>query len=606
MKVLFFLGLFIALVSPLSSSLVQPTNAQANSAQPLAGLWEAKRRFGSDVGGSLIIRRLDDEWRAEIAGRVVAVKLSGGAVSFELPDDEGSFRGRFDSRLTKIVGHWFQPATVENGTPYASPVTLTKDKQDIWRGEVSPLDDALTFYLVVRPRADGSVGAFLRNPERNLGRFIRVDHIERAGETVKLFAADSADAKGRVLAEGKYYDESQVLTIFFPMRGTFDFKRVAGDESSDFYPRGRSTATYTYAPPPAFDDGWQTASLENVGISRDRIQKFIQMIIDTPIDSVGSQEVHGVLIARHGKLVLEEYFHGEHREKPHDTRSASKSLTATLFGAAVKAGVPAGASSPVYQVMNGGAFPPGLEPRKKALTVESLLTMSSGLDCDDADPKSPGNEDNMLEQTEQPDYYKFALALKMIRSPGERAVYCSVQPNLIGGVLSRASKQTLPALFHNLLAEPLQIKRYYMNLTPTGDAYMGGGVRFLPRDFMKFGQLHLNGGTWNGRRVLTPEWARRATSHVVNVDKTTAYNWKTNRMETGTRKYGYLWWVEDYPYRGRTVRAFFAAGNGGQIVMGIPELDLVVAFYGGNYSDRATFVPQWIYVPQYILTALDN
>jgi len=472
-------------------------------------------------------------------------------------------------------------------------VTLTKDGQNIWHGDVSPLDDAFTFYLMIKVREDGSVGAFLKNPERNLGRFIRVDRIEREGGSVKLFSADSAAEKRRVLVEGKYDADREVISIYIPNRGgTFDFRRIGANEASDFYPRGRPTATYVHAPPLASDDGWQIASLEDVGISREGIRKFIQMIIDTPIDSVSSQEIHGVLIARHGKLVLEEYFHGEHRDKPHDTRSAAKSLTSTLFGASIKAGIPVNASSPVYQVMNGGVFPPDLEPRKKALTVETLLTMSSGLDCDDSDPKSPGSEDFMVDESGETDYYKYTLTLKMIRNPGEKAVYCSVQPNLVGGVLARASKQSLATLLQNLIAEPLQIKRYYMNLTPTGDAYMGGGVRFLPRDFMKLGQLHINGGTWNGRKVLTPEWSRRATSHLV---------------EIGARKYGYQWWVENYPYRGRTVRAFFAGGNGGQIVMGIPELDLVIAFYGGNYSDPAiSFIPQNVYVPQYILPAVDK
>jgi CubicO group peptidase (beta-lactamase class C family) len=69
--------------------------------------------------------------------------------------------------------------------------------------------------------------------------------------------------------------------------------------------------------------------------------------------------------------------------------------------------------------------------------------------------------------------------------------------------------------------------------------------------------------------------------------------------------YGYLWWVTDYPYKDRTVRAFFAGGNGGQVVMSIPELDLVIAFYGGNYGDRGTLVPQRVYVPEYILPAID-
>ena len=264
------------------------------------------------------------------------------------------FKGNFDSRRTKIVGHWIQPPSMAIGS-YASPVTLTKDRQNVWRGEVSLLDDALTFYLMIKTRPDGSIGVFLRNPERNLGRFVRVDHVEREDETVKLFAADTDKEKGRVLAEGKYNADGKILSIYFPSGGgAFDFTRVGDTQASDFYPRGRPAVPYVYAPPAGLDDGWQTASLEDVGISREGIRKFIQMIVDTPIDSVSSPEIHGVLIARRGKLVLEEYFHGEHHDKPHDTRSAAKSLTSDLFGAAVKAGVPVSASTFVYQVMNDG------------------------------------------------------------------------------------------------------------------------------------------------------------------------------------------------------------------------------------------------------------
>jgi hypothetical protein len=78
-----------------------------------------------------------------------------------------------------------------------------------------------------------------------------------------------------------------------------------------------------------------------------------------------------------------------------------------------------------------------LETRKKSLTVENLLTMSSGLDCDDADPKSPGGEDYLIDESGESDYYKYTLSLKMIREPGEKSVYCSIQPNLVGGVLQR-------------------------------------------------------------------------------------------------------------------------------------------------------------------------
>ena len=568
--------------------------AEANSARDLIGLWEAKRRFGPDVRGTLLIRQTGSNWQAEIAGRSAPVKLNGHSISFELADGKGKFRGKFDTRRTKIVGHWIQPGGVEISA-LASPVTLTKYGRDGWRGNVAPLDDAMTFYLMVKQRDDGSTSAFLRNPERHLGwtRY-RVDHIEREGESIKLFAANKGDEKGRVLLEGIYRNE--ILTINIPSRGIYDFKRLDPNETSDFYPRGRPAVTYRYAPPPKLDDGWQTGTLEEVGISRTAIEKFIQTMIDKPIDSVNSREDHGILIARRGLLVLEEYFHGEHREKPHDTRSASKSVASDMTGAAIYSGMPVKTTDLVYQVMNGGEFPPDLEPRKKALTLEHLLTMSSGFDCDDWDSQenSPGYEDNFWDQSKEPDFYKWTLALNMVRQPGEKAFYCSAGANLVGGVLARSAKQSAQELFQKLLAEPLGIKRYYLMVSPAGDFSITGGARFPPRDFMKLGQLHLNGGTWNGRRIFTPEWSRRATS--------------TRVTEIGGRKrqYGYLWWINEYPHKGRTVRAYFAAGNGGQIVMAIPDLDLVIAFYGGNYNDPSLFIPQNVYVPQHILPAVNN
>jgi CubicO group peptidase (beta-lactamase class C family) len=582
------------LVSVAAAAVLGPPAGRAsdtppNPARELAGLWEAKRRFGPDVRGPLVIERAADGWRAEIAGRSARVRVDGDAVAFELSDGKSAFKGKFAERRARIVGHWVQPPRVENGTAYALPVTLSACGRDSWRGDVVPLDDEMTVYLMARVREDGAVGAFVRNPERNAGRFFDDVRVEREGDAVRLVGRRPGGGKAGTLAEGAYRDGT--LALYFPwFGGTFDFQRVKADGASDFHPRGRPGASYAYAPPRPGDDGWPTASLEDVGISREGMCKFIRMVIDTPIDSVHSQEVHGVLIARHGKLVLEEYFHGEHRDKPHDTRSAAKSLTATLVGAAIRAGVPLEASTPVYRVMNGGTFPTGLEPRKRALTVEHLLTMSPGLDCDDCDESSRGNEDVMQEQTAQPDWYRYTLDLRAVRDPGAKAVYGSANPNLLGGVLARAAGRPLTELFHELLAEPLGIRRYHMNLTPTRDAYMGGGVRFLPRDFMKLGQLHLNGGTWNGKQVLTPEWCRRATSPLYDL--------------RGLH-YGYLWWVADYPHKGRTVRAFFAGGNGGQVVIGIPELDLLVAFYGGNYSDPATYVPQREYVPKYILPAVD-
>ncbi|MEP6767284.1 MAG: serine hydrolase [Acidobacteriota bacterium] len=583
-RAVFLLAAALAMTAP---SIAAAPPDPAGPAGELAGLWEAKRRLGPDVRGSLRVDQRGTEWRAEIAGLSAAVRVAGKTVAFELPADNGAFMGRFERGRSRIAGFWAQGKTRGLGTRYASPVALSQSGAHSWIGEVFPLNDQMTFYLKIAAKPDGSLGAFLRNPERNAGRFLTVDHVEKEGEAVRLVGKPEGGRKGEVLAEGTLRDG----TLSMPLRGgTFDFERVEAGRSSDFYPRGRASAPYAYTPPPAASDGWPVGTLEEAGISREPMERFVRMIIETPIDSVHASDIHGVLIARHGKLVLEEYFHGESRDKPHDTRSASKSLTSTLVGAAVQAGVPIRTSTSVYEVMNGGTFPSDLEPRKRALTVEHLLTMSSGLDCDDRDSASPGNEDVMQGQDKEPDYYRYTLNLKTLRDPGEKAVYCSVNSNLLGGVLARAAGHPLTELFARLVAAPLRLGRYYMNLTPTGDAYMGGGVRFLPRDFMKFGQLLLNGGTWNGRRVLSREWVRRAASPLVALRE---------------MQYGYLWWVTEYPYKDRKVRAFFAGGNGGQVVMGIPELDLLIAFYGGNYSDPVLYVPQQVWVPKFILPAVE-
>ncbi|HEY4649292.1 MAG TPA: serine hydrolase [Gemmatimonadales bacterium] len=577
-----------------------PKPPTPGAAGELAGLWQARRRFGPDTRGTLILRRFGSEWRAEVAGRTATVRRNGDTLSLELPNGEGAFRGYLSADRRRIGGYWTQQVMINTGAHFLSPVELRRGEagragggrasaiQEWWSGEVVPLDDGFTFYLKIAPRPDGSMGAFLKNPDRNLGRFIRVDRIERDSDTVRLLSRGDPGKTGEVLLTGSYRDS--IITIPFAGRGgSYDFERVSPDSASAFYPRGRPSVRYHYSVPLADGDGWLTGTPEQVGLSRDSLERFMQMISDTPIDSVSVPDIHGVLIARHGRLVLEEYFHGAYRDQPHDTRSAGKSLTSVLIGAGIQAGVSLAPTSPVYQVMNGGTFPAGLDPRKRALTLEHLLTMSSGLDCDDSNPESPGNEDRIAQQTEEPDLYRLILGLKNIRDPGQLAVYCSINPHLAGGVLARAAHRPLPELFHDLVAERLHIRHYYFGLTPTGDAYMGGGARLLPRDFMKLGQLMLNGGTWGGTRVLSRDWVRRSV---------------VPRYEIGKLKYGYLWWMTDYPYQDGTVRAYFASGNGGQYVIVIPKLDMVIAFYGGNYNDAPGRVSQQEYVPRWVLTAV--
>ena len=115
-------------------------------------------------------------------------------------------------------------------------------------------------------------------------------------------------------------------------------------------------------------------------------------------------------------------------------------------------------------------------------------------------------------------------------------------------------------------------------------------MRFRLRDYMKLAQLYLNGGTWNGRRIVSAEWVQRSTQPRYAMGRT----WK----------YGYLWWMGEYQYGGRMLPYYFAAGNGGQISLAIPDLDLVVAAFGGNYSDASGQTTSRDVIPQYVLPAI--
>ncbi len=563
------------------------TSPAAASAADLTGLWKARIRFGPDAHGPLMLMKSPDGWIADFMGRRLTVRRDGDVLTFALPNDQGSFRAHLEPDGGVSHGQWYQPKSAINPW-FATGVRFHADGAGRWSGDVRPVDDVVTFYLKIAPRSDGSLGVFIRNPERNLGVFFKADHIERAGDEVRVIGRGPGDAQDAVLMSGVFDPTQGDLRLYLPARGwSFDFGREGDD--SDFYPRGRAPQPYHYAPPPARDDGWPVGTLEEAGIDRKGMEAFVETILHTPMDSLEAPQVDGILIARHGKLVFEEYFHGESRDRLHETRSAGKSLTATLVGATIQAGLPVKMSTPVYQTLYDGRPPADLDPRKRAMTLENLETMSSGYWCDDGDPKAPGNEDTMTDQSADPDFWHYTLKVPMAYDPGRIAVYCSANPNLAIGVLTHATGEYAMDLYDRLLGDPLGIDQDVWFVSPSKQPYGGGSARMTPRDYMKLGQLMLNRGTWKGRRVLDADWVKRASSPIYDLNGI---------------KYGYSWWGIDYPYKNRTVHAFFAGGNGGQGVMVIPELDMVVATYAANFASHTGLEIQQGYVPRYILPAV--
>ncbi len=574
------------LIGVLSSAGVARDGAPAPEASRFAGLWGATRSFGPEARGELTIFREGGGWIAEIAGRRASVQVRGEHLECALPGNRGAFRGRRDTKSSRVAGMWIQPAGTATQVSWATPVDLAPIGRGVWRGTVAPLEEAVTLYLDVKAEAGGSMTAVLRNPDgyyRN-GRF----KVSVEGTHLKLLPSDG----GPPALEAEYDAKGDRLLLPVPdFATTFELSRQTRDQAVGYSPRTPAEPRYTYRKPIAEPDGWRTGTPEAAGLDGSRIRTLVQRILDTDPRQADAPLVQGLLIARHGRLVLEEYFYGFEEGRPHDLRSAGKTLASILAGIAIDHGAKFGPRTPVYSLFPEYTRFANPDPHKQQMTVEHLMTMTSGFDCDEnADEPRPGNEDRMQSQTAQPDWYKFMLDLPLAAAPGDRFAYCSGSVNLVGGIIRNTTRAWLPAFFDRYLARPLQMRTYHMNLTPTGEGYLGGGIHMRPRDALKLGELYLRGGVWNGKRVVRKSWVEVSTApHPMNAHGTDGYDWHLNDIRLGDRVY----------------REYDASGNGGQFLMVLPELDLVVLFTAGNYGNFRV----WRHfrdelLPQYIIAAI--
>ena len=584
------LAFFLA-AAPTALAQQQPDSATAeaqNASDPSAvlrapgweGIWVAERSFGPRLQGPVTLHRSGAGWIARIQGETVTADRSeaeDGSVSWSFAFfDQGRFVGRQASAGAAIEGHWLQPPGLVENYPFATPVRLEPAGRDAFDGEIAPFPQEVSLNIALV--ADGAASepgttryrTFLRNPQRNLGVFFRIESATVDGDEIHFVNGD-----GEEMAVGRITEPGERFTLVFPRFGeTLDFTRRSRQDAPGFYPRRSPESPSTLPRPVETGDGWRTATLGESGLDEQPLADLVGSIAAFEPTGLRQPYIHALLIAHRGKLVVEEYFHGHHREMTHDSRSAGKSLTSALLGVALHQGALASLDQPVYSLFGGVEAFANPDSRKERIVVRHLVTMSSGFDCDDGDDDSPGNEDHLQSQDEEPDWYRYTLDLPMVREPGEAGVYCTAGINLIGGVLREATGTSLLQFFQEAFAEPMGISYYQMNLSPTYRGYMGGGIRLRPRDFLKLGQLYLDGGVWEGRRIVSEEWVRASAAPHASLN------------EEGD--YGFAWWRRSYEVGGRTIDTYYASGNGGQLLFVVPELELVALIQAGNYSDGRT------------------
>lgn len=300
--------------------------------------------------------------------------------------------------------------------------------------------------------------------------------------------------------------------------------------------------------------GWRTATPESQGID--------SSIIADAINSARRQgiNIHSLLVVRNNYIVAEAYFFPYDGKVPHDLASVTKSITSTLIGLAIEAKKIKGVDQKALSFFSKNKIA-NKDSRKEKITLEHLLTMSSGLNC-----ISKGGEPTLWEMLNQPNNVQHMLDLPMVAEPGSNFVYCSGGMHLLSAILTQATEMKAEDFAKRLLFQPIGIKQAIWPVDPQFINHGFGNLHLLPRDMARIGVLMMNQGKWDAQQVIKSEWVANATrAHI----------------KTGNpRDYGYGWWV----YPAGNLIPFEASGRGGQQISVIPSKNTVIVFNGGGFN----------------------
>lgn len=394
-----------------------------------------------------------------------------------------------------------------------------------------------------------------------------------------------------VLDEATGEVKGELSSVFgvFPLtltKNNPDFKKLD-------HPRldadGEPLRDYVYASPQAAEDGWSVSTLDAAKLDKSRIQSLMESILS------GEQgRVDSILIARGGDLVVEEYFFGNERDKPHSIQSITKSVNSLLVGVAIDRGEIKSIDDPVYEY-----FPDRAETKwvaeKYPITLRHLLTMSAAIEWNETLPYSdPKNSNTMM--NDSGDWLGFVLGLDQAGEPGRISYYSSGQSMLLGGVVKNATGLYSDEFAQETLFKDLGVDEFSWFSAPDGTRHTGGGLSLTGRDLMKMGELMRMGGVWNGKQVVPADYVEASWRDRLSM--------KDEETEDAEWAYGYQWWLPTYTIDGQKVEVISGIGYGGQYLGVVPSQDLVFVINGGEFVDGAdrTIKPRRI-IREFILPA---
>lgn len=260
-----------------------------------------------------------------------------------------------------------------------------------------------------------------------------------------------------------------------------------------------------------------------------------------------NESIYSVLVARHGKLIGEQYFHGADRSFASNVKSVSKSILSALVAIAVQDGQLAGTATL-------SDFYPALPPEKKAIALAHLLTMTAGLHWEE-------NGAVFDEWIKSADWAQFPLDQPLDAAPGTTYLYSTGLTHLTSTILTNLTGAPLREYAKAALFDPLGISLVRWDRDPAGVCLGGAEMYFVPRDIARFGELYLENGTLDGKPIIDEAAVASSATQIL-----------PPAAVDGTNGYGGWWWTRTFDGH----PTFFAWGYGGTFIFVVRDLDLVV------------------------------
>ncbi|MEO6313628.1 MAG: serine hydrolase [Chitinophagaceae bacterium] len=316
--------------------------------------------------------------------------------------------------------------------------------------------------------------------------------------------------------------------------------------------------------------GLPRSTPEAQGISSADIMHFVETA------EKSNAGLHSFMVIRHGHVVAEGWWSPYNANIAHCLYSLSKNFTSTAIGLAIQEGKLNLADKVVSFFPDDK--PASTDGNLSAMTIRDLLTMTSGHEADTFWPMMSSKDGNWVKTY-------FSIPVKF--SPGSHFTYNSGNSYMLSAIITKVMGESMLNYLQPRLFAPLGIKDAAWDTDPRGINIAAAGLRLKTEDIAKFGQLYLQKGMWNGKRILNEKWVEEATSFKVRNDETgTPTKTEDDDIKQG---YGYHFWMSRPVAQG----AYRAEGAFCQYSIVMPAQDAVIAITAEGVSTHRVMDLCW-------------